>query len=87
MGSFPKTYIGHFRVPKKSHFQSEAKYEAIDMKMIFNYDANKTHFHNKGFTLSLVLKVRFFGTRKWPIDPNSRYLVRNCLRFRFQFPW
>ena len=38
------------------------------MKMIFNYDANKTHFHNKGFALSLVLKVRFFGTRKWPIN-------------------
>ena len=38
------------------------------MKMIFNYDANKTHFHNKGFALSLVLKVRFFGTRKWPIS-------------------
>jgi len=34
--------------------------------MIFNYDANITHFHNKGFALSLVLKVRFFGTRKWP---------------------
>ena len=30
------------------------------MKMIFNYDANKTHFHNKGFALSLVLKVRFY---------------------------
>ena len=61
----------HFNRPfpssKKSHFQSEAKCEAIDMKMIFNYDANKTHFHNKGFALSLVLKVRFFGTRKWPI--------------------
>ena len=40
----------------------------IDMKMIFNYDANKTNFHNKGFALSLVLKVRFFGTRKWPIQ-------------------
>ena len=38
------------------------------MKMIFNYDANKTHFHNKGFALSLVFKVRFFGTRKWPIN-------------------
>ena len=37
------------------------------MKMSFNYDANKTHFHNKGFALSLVLKVRFFGTRKWRI--------------------
>ena len=47
--------------------KSEAKCEAIDMKMIFNYDANKTHFHKKGFALSLVLKVRFLGTRKWPI--------------------
>ena len=53
-----------FPSSKKSHFQSEAKCEAIDMKMIFNYDANKTHFHNKGFELSLVLKVWFFGTRK-----------------------
>ena len=56
-----------FPSSKKSHFQSEAKYEAIDMKMIFNYDANETLFHNKGFALSLVLKARFFGTRKWPI--------------------
>ena len=60
-------YNRPFPSSKKSHFQSEAKCEAIDMKMIFNYDANKTHFHNKGFALSLVLKVRFFGTRKWPI--------------------
>ena len=42
------------------------------MKMSFNYDANKTHFHNKGFALSLVLKVRFFGTRKWPIQYGRR---------------
>ena len=56
-----------FPSSKKSHFESEAKCEAIDMKMIFNYDANKTHFHNKGFALSLVLKVRFFGTWKWSI--------------------
>ena len=45
-----------FPSSKKSHFQSEAKCEAIDVKMIFNYDANKTHFHNKGFVLSLVLQ-------------------------------
>ena len=40
--------------------------------MIFNYDANKTHFHNKGFALSLVLKVRGVGTRKWPITTSSQ---------------
>ena len=60
-----------FPSSKKSHFQSEAKCEAIDMKMIFNYDANKTHFYNKDFALSLVLKVKFFGTRKWPISQFS----------------
>ena len=60
-----------FPSSKKSHFQSEAKCEAIDMKMIFNYYANISHFHNKGFALSLVLKVRFFGTRKWPIVDKS----------------
>ena len=26
----------------------------------------KTHFHKKGFALSAVLKVRVFGTWKWP---------------------
>ena len=65
--TFPIQNNRPFPSSKKSHLQSEAKCEAIDMKMIFNYDANKTHFHNKGFALSLVLKVRVFGTRKWPI--------------------
>ena len=83
--------IGHIRVPKKSHFQSEAKCEAIDTKIIFSYDANKTHFHNKGFALSLVLKVRFFGTRKWPIVSLSLIIVPelfakvNSSQFPFRF--
>ena len=34
--------------------------------MIFYSHANKTHFHNKGFALSLVYKRRVSGTRKWP---------------------
>ena len=57
-------YNRPFPSSKKSHFQSEVKCEAIDMKMIFNCHGNKTHFHNKGFALTLFLKVRFFGTRK-----------------------
>ena len=52
----------------KPLFQSEAKCEAIDMKTNFYSQANKTHFHNKGFVLSLVLKVAVFGTWKWPIS-------------------
>ena len=49
-------------------FQSEAKYKTIDVKMSFNFHGNKTHFHKKGFALSLVFKERVFGTRKCPID-------------------
>ena len=67
----PKSHFGLLRpfpsVPKPL-FQSEAKCEAIDMKRIFNYHANKTHFHNKGFAPSLVSKVRVFGTQKWPVQ-------------------
>ena len=71
-----------FPSSKKSHFQNEAKCEAIDMKMIFNYYANKTHFHNKGFALSLVLKVRFFGTRKWSIQKLTTATGPPTLRVR-----
>ena len=43
--------------------QSEAiKCEAIDMNTTFYSLATKTHFHKKGFALSLVLKVRVLGT-------------------------
>ena len=64
--------IGYFRVASSLCFKSEAKCEAIDTKMIFNYDANKTHFHNKGFALSLALKVRFFPRkRRLLLHPNT----------------
>ena len=38
------------------------------IKNIFHSQANKTHFHKKGCAPSLILKVRVFGTRKWPIS-------------------
>ena len=39
----------------KRLFQSEAKCEAIDMNIFFSFSRiNKTHFHKKGFALSLV---------------------------------
>ena len=34
----------------------------------FYSHANRTHFHEKGFALGLVVKVRVFGTRKWPVS-------------------
>ena len=38
------------------------------MEIIFHSHANKTHFHKKGCGPSLILKVRVFGTWKWPIE-------------------
>ena len=40
---------------------------AFDMEMIFHPHANKTQFHKKGCAFGLILKVRVFGTRKWPV--------------------
>ena len=37
------------------------------MELTFHFHANTTHFHKKGCALGLILKVRVFGTRKWPI--------------------
>ena len=49
-------------------FQNEGRCSAFDMEIIFHSHANKTHFHKKGCAPSLILKVRVFGTRKWPIS-------------------
>ena len=57
-----------FPSSKKSHFQNEAKCETFVVKMSFICIIIKNHFHINGFALSLALKVRFFGTRKWPIS-------------------
>ena len=49
-------------------FQGEAKCEFIDMKTYFYFHVNKTHFHNKSFAFSLVLKVESLGIQKWPVE-------------------
>ena len=56
-----------FPSSKKSHFQNESKCETFVVKMSFICIIIKNHFHINGLALSLALKVRFFGTRKWPI--------------------
>ena len=48
-------------------FQNDARCSAFDVEIIFHSHANKTHFHKKGYAPSLILKVRVFRTRKWPI--------------------
>ena len=52
-------------------YQNEVKCSAFDMEMIFHSHANKTLFHKKGCAHGLILKVRVFGTRKWPIHQNG----------------
>ena len=47
-------------------FQNEGRCSAFDMEIVFHFHANKTHFHKKGCAPSFILKVRVFGTRKWP---------------------
>ena len=52
----------------KPPFQGDAKCEAINMNFIFMLMQVKVIFRDKGFcTYSLVLNVRVFGTRKWPM--------------------
>ena len=48
-------------------FQNEGRCSAFDIEISFHSHVNKTHFHKKGCAPSLILKVRVFGTRKWPI--------------------
>ena len=48
-------------------FQNEGRFSAFDMEIIFHSHANKTRIHKKGCAPSLILKVRVFATRKWPI--------------------
>ena len=48
-------------------FQSESWCIAFHMKMSFHSNADKTHFHKKGFARGFALKKRHKTIRKWPI--------------------
>ena len=52
------------------------------MEMMFHSHENKTHFHKKGCALGLILKVRVFGTRKWP----TRFMTGNAVSNSFAHP-
>ena len=61
-------------------YQNEVRCSAFDVRMIFHSHANKTHFHKKRCALGLILKVRVFETRKWPILCMNQ--VRSLLSMR-----
>ena len=50
---------------------------AFDMEMIFILMQIKLIFKKKGCALGLILKVKVFGTQKWPIAHNM--LNRNTV--------
>ena len=54
-------------VPVLGVSRNKTKCKTFVVKMSFICIIIESHFHINGFALSLVLKVRFFGTRKWPI--------------------
>ena len=49
-------------------YQNEAKCSAFDMEMIFYSHVSKSNFHKKSCALGLILKLRVFGSRWWPIQ-------------------
>ena len=57
----------------------------IDMKFFSYSHLYKTNFHNKGFAVSLVLKARIFGTRKWSIR-TKRVSEKYSRHLRLKFP-
>ena len=61
-------------------YQNKVKCSAFDMGMIFHSHANEAHFHKKGCAIILILKVRVFGTRKWPITATCKYFKHNLIR-------
>ena len=65
-------YRFHMSFPRylKPLLQSEAKCKTIYMKIFFTLMQIKL---KKGFALTLVLKVRVFGTRKWSIGFHKVY--------------
>ena len=73
-------------------YQNEVKRSAFDIEMTLHSHSNKTHFHKKGCALGLILKVRVFGTRKWPIVQfdgigklDALFLVDSTEHFLFSF--
>ena len=64
-------------------YQNEVKCSAFAVEMIFHSHASKTHFHRKGCVLTLILKVRVFGIRKWSIL--LMFFVRGFVPVRLLF--
>ena len=58
---------GHFWVASSLCSKVRLSAKPLIWKLFFYCHVNKTHLHNNVFAISLVWKVRVFGTRKWPV--------------------
>ena len=58
--------IGYFRVPRAS-ISKRGWVVSLWYDNDFSFSCKESHFHKNGCALALILKVRVFGTRKWPI--------------------
>ena len=60
-------WITHFRVVPSLCFKARLSAKPLTQKNYFFLPVQiKTQFQKKRFALCLVLKVRIFGTRRWP---------------------
>ena len=65
--SWNYTEIGHFWVHLSLHFKAGLSTKSLLWKSVFNDIETGTNYHKENFALSLALKERPSGTRKWPI--------------------
>ena len=68
--------IGHFRAPPGLGIKTRLSAQPLIWKWFFILMQINSHFHKKGCALGLILKVRVFGTRKWPIKLESQHWRR-----------
>ena len=60
--------IGHFRVHLSLRFKARLSATSLLWKSVFiHIEIIGTNYHNKNFALTLALKERLRGNRKWPI--------------------
>ena len=65
----------------------QGQVQNLSCENFFYYHANKTHFHKKRSALGLVLRVRVFGIRKWPIEIGKAALCISTLLYNTNFSY
>ena len=75
-----KRVRGRLGCPKPG-FKARISAKPLIRKSFFTSHANETYFRKKKFVLCLVLKVRVFGTWKWPILCFVHLVITRTVKF------